>query len=447
MVRVWEIKEGDVLQLLDRVLDPNREDPLVIVSPTSDTGAPRIDVAALAEILPPGTELAQLMSVRTTEKLSDYSPSNAFNCYGGSVRIIRPKASPRDHWRAHSLVFIYPDDDQKEALRSIVRKVEEGATPRNYSTQVRPTGPSVKGKDLRALTEYRGALLSSSGKVAAKPGPGKVTVAPPAPPKRDVRPKQPEIRPKPEREQRPEVAPQPTSKPTPVQPAQPVAATQAAQQPQVVAIPVGDVLTVDVVKEILNQHKTQIAREIRELVEETIIHLVGGEQHDVERERLRADEAEQQLSDARRRIERLQLKYEELKHESEREFPRVFDDEERQLRWEIEQTWLRDARESERVPLKPYTFAPGFLASTRTDIVPLSKTRKTMIKVLTDQHWDISHQFYESKAGEPRVRADGAVAWRTYVKQQSSGAPRLTWWQLTDGTIEFEHVGHHDAML
>jgi hypothetical protein len=43
-----------------------------------------------------------------------------------------------------------------------------------------------------------------------------------------------------------------------------------------------------------------------------------------------------------------------------------------------------------------------------------------------------------------RIRQDGARAWRCAVRRNTPGAPRLHFWRLTDGTVEFDHVGHHD---
>jgi hypothetical protein len=43
-----------------------------------------------------------------------------------------------------------------------------------------------------------------------------------------------------------------------------------------------------------------------------------------------------------------------------------------------------------------------------------------------------------------RVRSDGARAWRCNLRRSSPGGPRLHYWVLTDGTIEFASIGYHD---
>jgi hypothetical protein len=412
MVRVWNVERDDVFTLVDRMLDPTRSDALVILSPASDSHRPRVDPEALAKELPPGTELAALASMQVSERLSDVAPSSSFHCYGGSVRVVRQGAHRTDHWRRHPMIFVYPDDDPADAIARIARAAEEASAPTTYASRL-PGSPSTFDPTSAArLAEMRERLAAGSATVPIpprtperpKPGPGpRPAVPPPGPP-----------------------VPAP---PTPVVRAAP--ATDPAE-----GAPSGDSLA-----RLLREQERRVVAEVRRTVEETIANLLGDNRADLERERSRADTAEQELSDVKSRLgaQRPQADSAEL--------PGVYDDPERQLRWEIEHDWLTSGPESQRHPLKAYTLAPGFLDSLRSPIVPRAKARAAMIRVLTDQHWGISHQFAESVGGPKRVRDDGAVCWRTSIKQATPGAPRLTWWLLPGGAVEFEHAGHHDELI
>lgn len=58
------------------------------------------------------------------------------------------------------------------------------------------------------------------------------------------------------------------------------------------------------------------------------------------------------------------------------------------------------------------------------------------------------HALRDGIGGAPQKTrdADGALAWRCAIKRNSPGAPRLHFWRLSGGGIEFANVGHHDDM-
>lgn len=128
----------------------------------------------------------------------------------------------------------------------------------------------------------------------------------------------------------------------------------------------------------------------------------------------------------------------------------VFDDPTEQLRHEVWLAWLASATEAERGELAEYRIGPDFVDDLDKDLIHRRRVIGVMVEVLQGIVWDLHarevHQMRVSEhGGSPtRVRDDGAVAWRAAVKRNSPGAPRLMWWVLPDGTVEFARATHHD---
>lgn len=433
MASTWLVDSAEVGHLVARIFDMARTEPLVVVSPVSETGSPRISVEYLVGQLPPGTEVAVLKTMKASRVLSD-TVDTQFQCYGGSVRVILPGASRTDYWRRHRLFTVYPEDDEAAACRLIARHVadSQGAGPERHVSG-RAAGGILDLRQAAELAEYRRRLIergseesvdeqaprrqTPQGSPGPKPGPGLRKVVPAAPAQAPA-------------EAAPGKAPAPQPAPEPA--AQPRATRERA-------------VTVDaeVLEKMLDRKVDAIVGRVTDGVEEGLLALLNEELQAQDRERSRADSLAEQNADLQQRLDAAQG--------AGRHVWQVFDDPEKQLRWEIEQAWLTGTPESERgEALSNYRLGPQFLKSMDADIVPRAKTVRVMVDVLAGHAWDRheTHQFTTAaRGGRPRVREDGATAWRTYVKAESPGAPRLTWWQCVDGSAEFAHVGHHDELI
>ncbi|MEU3279176.1 hypothetical protein [Streptomyces antibioticus] len=135
--------------------------------------------------------------------------------------------------------------------------------------------------------------------------------------------------------------------------------------------------------------------------------------------------------------------------------PTVYADPERQFRYEVEQLWLWTVPETERDehPLASYRLGRDWLTSMEMiELVDRRKILDVTVEVLTGRAVDSAarrlRRMRSSDGGDsgPRVRGDGAVAWRCDLKQGASSAPRLMYWKLPDGTIELAKVAAHDDM-
>ena len=163
---------------------------------------------------------------------------------------------------------------------------------------------------------------------------------------------------------------------------------------------------------------------------------------------------------AREEVQRLRRRVKSLtdQHQAHRdrvEGTALFSDPEQQLRFDIEQTWLRRTPEAERSdrPLHAYQVGPEFLNTlARLQGIRRDKVLDVLVEVLTDRARDIPgrelHPLREAEASQVQlVRGDGAKAWRCALQVNTPSARRLHYWRLPDGTLELDSVGTHDQGL
>lgn len=127
---------------------------------------------------------------------------------------------------------------------------------------------------------------------------------------------------------------------------------------------------------------------------------------------------------------------------------------------DIEIYWnTLDSKLRENYPLKDYTIKDGFLKDAK-ETLPNEYAR--LVRICTEIICGISRAPRSSDwsgiAGVDRVnhdgpnnncpvvtrQQDGAISHKVYVKQSSSGAPRLYYWLLPDQSVELATIGFHD---
>jgi hypothetical protein len=123
-----------------------------------------------------------------------------------------------------------------------------------------------------------------------------------------------------------------------------------------------------------------------------------------------------------------------------------------QFNYELHNAWLQSVSEPEREqtwPLRSWNVGPDFLDSIEEQqVVDRSQVVKACVDVATGRHAELasraSHKMRPSSAAPTPTRDDGGKLWRCYVAHNTPSAPRLHWWQLPDGAVEFAYVGLHD---
>jgi hypothetical protein len=130
-----------------------------------------------------------------------------------------------------------------------------------------------------------------------------------------------------------------------------------------------------------------------------------------------------------------------------RDLPEVFADAEQQFRWEVATTYLTNVAESERpqYPLADFALGRSFLGRLDTSSrIPRHKILQVVVDVLCGRAADLPSRdvrpWVMQGSGEQRERPDGGRAWQASL-QVHSGARRLHYWQLPDGSIELDSVG------
>lgn len=163
----------------------------------------------------------------------------------------------------------------------------------------------------------------------------------------------------------------------------------------------------------------------------------------------RAAGATRDLASARSEITRLRAAI------AEENLP-LFSDPEEQFRDDVQRSWLRQVAEHERGnwPLRDFRLGPEFLSNLDLPQAPRRKIIEVVVDVLTRRAFDMASRSVRAhgnggSAGVTGqlVRADGAAGYRCNVRMHTPQAPRLMWWELTDGTVELALAGQHDAPM
>lgn len=178
---------------------------------------------------------------------------------------------------------------------------------------------------------------------------------------------------------------------------------------------------------------------------------------DASRARARAAELEAKLTEANEKVSLLEQENADLRErlaiaEKTVQAP-VFSDPCEQFLHDMHLAWLARLPENERAerPMRKVSFGPDFAASIASDLVPYAKTVEVAVEVATRDVFTLPvrepHVFRENQTGNSpqRIRSsDNAGAWRAAIARNTAGAPRLSWWEKVDGTVELAKASHHD---
>ncbi len=166
--------------------------------------------------------------------------------------------------------------------------------------------------------------------------------------------------------------------------------------------------------------------------------------------------AQQALDEARAKVRELQA---ELRRRRRPSLPRVFRDPERQLRFELDTSYLVHVDEPDRARYpwpKRYVIGPGFVPSVERLVADGGITREKVLEVCVDvlcgrakdRPARAVKEWRTSRHGPPLVRRyDGASAMRARLQNSSPAARRLKYWCLPSGHVELDSVGVHDDDL
>jgi hypothetical protein len=136
-------------------------------------------------------------------------------------------------------------------------------------------------------------------------------------------------------------------------------------------------------------------------------------------------------------------------------FPRLFDDEEEQFRFEVHFQYLVNEPASERAvfPFDPeFKIGEDFLESMNRHVangaISRQKVTRVCAEVVSKRVWQIpsrnAKQWKDPWTGRMEERPGTQGAYRVRLQSETPNARRLKFWMLQDGHVEFDMVGGHD---
>ncbi|KMV15983.1 hypothetical protein ACT17_23115 [Mycolicibacterium conceptionense] len=425
----YRVEEREQLDEMIRYLEsPDRSEAVVIVSPRKAIPPYGVSPRALAEELAGRARVYAIASLKLCWALDRFDQHRT---YGGAVRITGSTG-----W---SIVIRTDYDNAWDRILDTVEEVEN-------HTLITP-GPRDE-KPNTSPTIARSACTVTPGDLARRrssPEPTPARAPKPGP----IRPSAP--------------------KPGPI----PAAAEPPATVPDAAAPTRDDDTNTDLaairnelarVEQELDSTKRDLdstrseldrARQERDALSERLVDSDRVEELRAEYndERDRRREAESRAISAASQLSKAEAHIEALTSELAAERAPVFSDPEQRLRDEVERTWLRLTPEVERrkYPLREYAIGAAFIDSLDLPQAPRAKIIEVIVEVLTRRALNKPSRAVHAhgngrSAGTSgqMVRADGARAYRCYIRTHTPQAPRLLWWELTDGTVELALAARHD---
>ncbi|MFC7220876.1 hypothetical protein ACFQLX_22345 [Streptomyces polyrhachis] len=102
---LWRVEEVQAEMFAQRVFDPSRSRPLILVSTSRHAGGrPLLDTDDLRERAGDLAQVAVIADDAASWALSKHL--DHLSAYGGAVRLYRPGARPGDPWHHHPLVKV-----------------------------------------------------------------------------------------------------------------------------------------------------------------------------------------------------------------------------------------------------------------------------------------------------------------------------------------------------
>lgn len=173
-------------------------------------------------------------------------------------------------------------------------------------------------------------------------------------------------------------------------------------------------------------------------------------------ERAKRARAEERAAAAARELSAARSEIEQLRRVLAAESAPLFADPETQFRDDVQRSWLRQIPERDRpqCPLRAFQIGPKFLDSVDMPQAPRRKIVEVVVDVLTRRAFEMPSRSVRAHGdGGPAgvngqvVRADGATGFRCNIRANTPQAPRLMWWELTDGSVELALAGRHDDVM
>lgn len=468
-IRLTTVEQVEAL--VAELFDPDRDEPIVVVTTRNGELEPLIEADDLAEAIAP-LPVRLVATGPLTWELTGLLP-DGLGVFGGAARIWWPGLDRADRPHRHPLIFAYSREEGLRAADRIRQELERrsaavaGAGSERVAAARRRSDADRLWTRMVAADQRPhpvGAVAVGTVREAA-PGGADVEIAPGWSGWLVRRRRDPElavgdtvqVRIAGYDERGPQLERPPRSPVTAAAPSAPPGRPSVRPGPH-----------------LFRPHRTEPASAPSDghapapVVDDEVAllrRLLG----EAEEERLQAERrADDAAQEAQRAIRQLARSERELKQELRRARDRMawleeqlrgtgrYDDAEQQFRHEVQLEWQRSHTASDRTawPLARYRIGPAFLPSLDALAgVSRAKVVAVCVEVLTGRAETLTsrevHPLRCSEAGDAgdRMRAeDGARAWRVSLQVKTPSARRLHFWRLPDGSIELSKVGVHDDL-
>ena len=431
----YRVEEREQLDEMIRYLEsPERSEAVVIISPRKAIPPYGVSPRALADELAGRARVYAIASLKLCWALDRFDQHRT---YGGAVRITGSTG-----W---SIVIRTDYDNAWDRILDTVEEVENQALIASLPREEKPNTPPTIARSACTVTPGDLARRQSS----PEPTPTPTPTPTPAPKPGPVRPTSPKPGPIPAAAEPPSTIPDASTRIRADDTNTDLATirNELARAEQ----------ELDSTKRELDSTRSELdrARQERDALSERLVDSDRVEELRAEYndDRARRREAESRATSATSQLSKAEALIDTLTAELAAERAPVFSDPQQQLRDEVERTWLRLTPEVERreYPLREYAIGAAFIDSLDLPQAPRAKIIEVVVEVLTRRALNKPSRAVHAhgngrSAGTSgqMVRADGARAYRCYIRTHTPQAPRLLWWELTDGTAELALAARHD---
>lgn len=146
----------DVAEVVERVLDPDREDLVVVLTARQDQREPSLDVEDVRAIVGPSARIYFLLTGRLTLDLGIRVPDRR-GPFNGSMRVWLPGVSTKGHPREHPQVFDPTGEYGPRSLRQLAYALRDAHMIRSMVPQVDPVA-AQRSLELVRVTEEAEAV-------------------------------------------------------------------------------------------------------------------------------------------------------------------------------------------------------------------------------------------------------------------------------------------------
>lgn len=127
----WQVRPSQVPGLVDEIVAPARQRPILLITPAGTRRGPRIQPAHLPSHIQAMADIRVLDSSAAVLRLSDLLPKG-LRVYGGAARIYWPQLSLSHGPQQHPVILAFEDTDPAEPLREITAALDHWQPPAAY---------------------------------------------------------------------------------------------------------------------------------------------------------------------------------------------------------------------------------------------------------------------------------------------------------------------------